>query len=102
MRTKQQFLSMVLLAILSISIIPIESFHSHEEAHVICKDAAKHIEAKEFECDLCDFVLPLFESSNSATELNIAVIYTLKLECLQVPISRELFDIPQYRGPPIA
>ena len=79
-----------------------ESFHIHEEAHVVCKQGDKHVEAKRFECDLCDFVLPLFESTHSEEKLLIATIYILEEEHYQIPISRELFDIPQYRGPPIA
>ena len=94
-------MSIILLAILSISIIPPESFHAHEEAHVICKEGAKHIEAKKFECDLCDFVLPLFESTKSEEGLLISAVHVLEEHHHRFPISRELFDIPRYRGPPL-
>ncbi len=102
MKTKQQFLSLVLLTIVSASIFPVESFHSHEIPHIICKEATKHIEEKKFECDLCEFVLPIFELSKATPYCFFAVASTEEITHFQLPVSRELFDIPQYRGPPFA
>lgn len=82
----KQITSWILLAVLSWSIIPLESFHHHEEHSVVCTESANHFETKKFECQLADFVLPVFTNNNirvafrTKTLLNVFLIARISLE----------------------
>jgi hypothetical protein len=95
-----KILALFLLAVLSIGIVPLESFHHHEEALVACKDEKAHVEELRFHCDLCNFVLPSFEQNYQPGQLYLgesSVEFATRLPERYVGVE---YFIPQYRGPP--
>lgn len=65
----KQYLSLFLVILMSLAVIPLESFHNHEEALIVCNDLTDHIEEKRFECELSDLLFPIFEYSFEDEEL---------------------------------
>lgn len=66
MKAFKHIVAWALLAILSVSVIPMESFHHHEEHSFVCTDSNTHIEEQAFECELADFVLPVFTDNDAS------------------------------------
>ncbi len=98
MKNWKQIGALMLLAILSIAIVPVESFHFHEEE--LCDKQEHHVEEQRFECDVCDFVMPVFKQETNA-ELSdipsqqIPFIVESTCKCNKVDSS-----LPNDRGPP--
>lgn len=63
-RTINRILSGFLLLALSLAIIPAETFHHHEGDTKVCLDQEAHIETPHFDCELFDFVLPIFHKAS--------------------------------------
>lgn len=82
------------------ALFPAESFHHHAEKSVVCQDQSDHIEQKSFECELCDFVLPIFDQQDDAffgQTLETNFSYS---EVKPKGVLPSDYSIPYYRGPP--
>ena len=100
MKRVNQLISIALLLVLGLAIVPAESFHHHHEEAVLCKEGQIHIEDKQFECELCSFVLPtLIQNTEQKQSFLVGSLYTYLIKSTPVGIST-FFDIPKYRGPP--
>src|SRR5690554_2149950 len=97
---KKRLFTFSLLIVLCMAIVPLETFHSHHTPSIICLDSSQHLEVKHLECDLCDFILPIFESNSFS--LHFSIINTPFLyfdQNITVSLNSQ-FALPLYRGPP--
>ncbi len=97
----KQILAGILLLILGFAIIPPESFHHHEESHVICKKGDIHVELKSFECDLFNFVFPVLIQNNQYQGAVLKQTLSLFLVENTRPALGVFFSKPYNRGPPL-
>jgi hypothetical protein len=91
----------LLLFFLSLAIIPLESFHTHHEETVVCHQAGTHVEKVHFECELCDFVLPVIDQKKSQ---RLEVFYSRANSVerhYSAPEFSSHLQIPFLRGPPL-
>jgi hypothetical protein len=89
------------LAVLSWSIIPLESFHHHEEHSLVCTDSKTHIEEDRFECELADFVLPVFTQNKNTLNFQATSIETKLLSAkLTFELDLRITNLNS-RGPPV-
>lgn len=96
----KRFVSLGLVVLLVAAILPPETFHHHEHAAVVCKDNSNHFEEFVLDCDLCSFVIPVFDSS----QLNYfgersTLPFNFK-KCYVKTIALSDYSILFYRGPP--
>lgn len=99
-RQLQTYIAGLLLVVLSATLIPAETFHHHEESTVVCHEASNHYEEPFFECDLCDFVLPLYENGvKSSIKAEEFLLAEFKLEESSAPLKRTQ-RLHQGRAPP--
>ncbi|MEQ8624592.1 MAG: hypothetical protein RJQ00_07055 [Vicingaceae bacterium] len=100
MKRLNQLLSIGLLLVLGLAIVPAESFHHHHEETILCKEGQIHLEVKQFECELCNFVLPtLIQGAEQQSNILIGSSYSYQVKNTPTGVST-FFDIPKYRGPP--
>ena len=90
------------MTVLCWSIIPLESFHHHEEHTVVCTDAFTHLEEIAFGCDLADFVLPIFTENKNSFNFDL-ILKSKELRISQAPFTLDLrLATLNTRGPPKA
>jgi len=95
-----QLISIALLLVLGLAIVPAESFHHHHEETILCKEGQIHLEKKQFECELCNFVLPtLIQTSDLQSNILVASAFFYEVKNTPAGVIA-LFCIPEYRGPP--
>jgi len=95
-----KIVSSLLLVVLAMAIIPAESFHSHEEHLIICHDQSDHVEESHFECQLCDFVLPVLEQNHQEVSF-YSTLTNFKYNSLRNEfVLLDGYNAVQYRGPP--
>lgn len=100
MKKLHQFTALLLLLILSLAIVPAETFHHHTEKDILCKQGEIHLEAKRFECELCDFVLPTLIQESDKQRFTISVLHYFYQIKSTPPGVNSFFELPNYRGPP--
>lgn len=99
--TKQKFLSLGLILVLSFSIIPMESFHHHDDLTAVCLESSAHIEEDGFECVLADFVLPLFLKGNLKAIFNGPIVLNEMVEWAKMDVYIGVVSKLYLRGPPM-
>ena len=100
MKRFHQIISIVLLLVLGLAIVPAESFHHHTEDSVLCKEGQVHIEDKQFECELCSFVLPtLIQSEGQQSNILVGKLLTYQYKNTPSGVCT-FYELPNYRGPP--
>ena len=80
--------------------IPAESFHHHDDL-IICKQTDNHIEEKNVECELCEFVLPEFSFTSEETSIYSQQTGSLSIAINYISQKKKLRFIPIDRGPPV-
>ncbi len=96
----QQIGALLLLTILSVSLIPVESFHHHEEELVVCQEASNHVESKRFECGFSDYTASEFLNHQIYSKSAITSFEFL-FQTKQVDdVSLTNYSLQRYRGPP--
>ncbi|MBL4710203.1 MAG: hypothetical protein JKY48_17365 [Flavobacteriales bacterium] len=94
-------LAFILLAVLSFSFFPIESFHHHEGESSLCNNTETHFDEHAVACDLCDFTLQEYISEELNEKLTDRFL-KFKYQETFIPCRNEiLFYLPPHRGPPI-
>lgn len=97
----RQGISYFLLIVLSVSIIPAESFHHHEDAFTVCHDELEHIEEKSFECELSDYTFPVFLEEDQIELGSRETVDTVLQTAIICLLDKSDYQIPNYRGPPV-
>lgn len=100
MKVYKQFMSWVLLAVLALAITPFESFHHHEEHSLACTEEGSHIEQKAFECELADFVLPIFTETSNKSTFNVYSVNAKYLDNNSLVEQDLRLKSLKLRGPP--
>ena len=95
-----KYIAGFLIIVLSTAIVPLESFHHHEEASKICMESNAHIEQKEFQCELLDFVLPVYELPQKHIN-SFYISYSEEIDAAyRFAFCEKLYSLPENRGPP--
>ena len=100
MKKLHQYTALLLLLVLSLAIVPPETFHHHDTASIVCHDNSDHIEETNVECELCKFVLPVFDSKDSKYFGKLSSLSFHYKQSFLVEVALNDYTIPFYRGPP--
>ncbi len=98
---KRRLFSIPLLVVLFLAIVPAETFHKHQFESVICHESIHHFENDHFECELCDFILPVFDSQTFQLHFNLSNTYYSYSNTTVRSITPAHFSLPSYRAPPL-
>ncbi|MEQ8910113.1 MAG: hypothetical protein RIC95_13030 [Vicingaceae bacterium] len=98
---RKSFFATFMLLVLFSALLPMEGFHQHEEPTVVCHQAGEHVETPSFDCELCDFVLPVFQQQNSADLRPFVAQVQLLSTAYSFVYAPAAYDDHFGRGPPL-
>jgi hypothetical protein len=96
-----KIISVFLLFVFAAAIVPAESFHQHEEHTVVCKEQSTHIEEVHFECELCDFTLPVFVKKQQSRLFSFVLLSFKLSDLIDFLRIKDNYNTAEYRGPPL-
>ena len=100
MDKKRTFISFFLTLVITLTIVPLETFHHHEDPSIVCNDTKDHVEDKRFECELSDVILPVFLNYQVELDFNIQPVNFKFQSIAAQSFVHADYSIQFYRGPP--